>query len=196
MNSDGSPVEPENRGSTSPASATEAPADGAIGSALGASGPERRKTNRLIAYWERLRGNRQFPSLSDINSAEIHGLWPFCLVIKVADAYPNLRFEYVGSALKESYGLVQQAAISGMSQGETVFGTVVALAYQVLETRVPACDSGLVRNSHGDRVRFRSTVVPLSDDQKTVNVLLGMAGFLETADRVPADPGATAATDG
>ncbi len=157
----------------------KAPPEGTSTDEKDAPTRERRKTRLLLAYWERLRGTRKFPGLPDVDLAEIDELWPHCVLIKVTGEKPSLEFEYVGEALREGYELLRKAAISGMSQGETVVGKIVALAYDVLENRAPASDSGSFRNQWCDKIKFRCVVVPLSADQQNIDYLLGLAGSIQ-----------------
>ncbi|MEE8534312.1 MAG: hypothetical protein V3S95_12295 [Alphaproteobacteria bacterium] len=157
----------------------KAPPEGTSTDEKDAPTRERRKTRLLLAYWERLRGARKFPALPDVDLAEIDDLWPHCVLIKVTGEKPCLEFEYVGEALREGYELLRKAAISGMSQGETVVGKIVALAYDVLENRAPASDSGSFRNQWCDKIKFRCAVVPLSADQQNIDYLLGLAGSIQ-----------------
>ncbi|MFQ5958631.1 MAG: hypothetical protein ACE5LF_04610 [Alphaproteobacteria bacterium] len=150
---------------------------------------ERRKTRLLLAYWERLRGARKFPALPDVDLAEIDDLWPHCVLVKVTGEPPRLEFEYVGEALKEGYELMRKAAICGMSQGQSVVGKVVSLAYEALEKRAPTDDSGSFCNQWGGKIKYRCIAVPLSADQQRIDYLLGLASSVEVK-RGPA-PGLT-----
>lgn len=146
---------------------------------------ERRKTGRLLAYWEGLRRGREFPALADVDPAEIPDLWPFCLVIRVTGDPPSFEFQHVGSALAEGYGLLQKAAIAGMSHGDTVFGKAVSLAHAALSKRTPLQESGSFVNEWGGEVKYRCVVMPLSGDEKTVDCLLGLAGYAEIRNSEP-----------
>ncbi len=140
---------------------------------------ERRKTLQLLGYWERLRGARKFAALADLDLNEIDDIWPYCVLIKVTGERPQLEFEYVGEALREGYELLRKAAISGMSQSESVIGKVVSLAYDVLAKRAPSDDSGSFCNQWGDKIKYRSIVVPLSADPQRIDYLLGLAGSVQ-----------------
>ncbi len=138
-------------------------------------GPPRRKTHLLLTYWERLRGEQAFPSRSELEPQAIAGLWPFCFVIKVTGESSDLAFEFVGSALKEGCGLLQQPAEGGLVQSATLFGKVDSLVREVLARRAPVQGTGSFQNQSGDRIPYRCIVAPLSDDQKTINYLVGLA---------------------
>ena len=145
-----------------------------------------RRSRLLLAYWDRLRGERSFPSRNEIDPAEIEGVWPHCLVIRVPADGSNLSFDHVGAALQDGYEIMQSSAISGMSQCESVFCKVVALAREVVASREPRQVDGVFRTGMGGEVRFRCAAVPLSDDQRRINYVLGLASHLEIDEPVAA----------
>ena len=143
-------------------------------------GPRLYRRSRLLrAYWDRLRGERSFPAYSDIDPAEIAEIWPHCLIVRVPADTPIFSFDHVGEALQDGYEIMQNAAISGMSQCDSVFCKVIALAREVVANREPRQEDGVFRAGMGDEVRFRCAAVPLSDDQRRINYVLGLAGHLE-----------------
>ncbi len=67
-------------------------------------GKDRRKTERLFAYWQRLRDDRPFPAPEEIDCDQIGGLWPYCFLLPVQNI-DNLDFSYLGCRISGGQGV-------------------------------------------------------------------------------------------
>ena len=142
-------------------------------------GRERRLVMRLLAYWEEVRGDRKFPPLADIDPRAIDDMWPHCFVLDVVAGVDYPIFHYLGPALAKYSGVY----LSGRSVAETPHQTLLDRATfhfrQVLKTGMPIASDDEFERFDGVRIIYRSIVLPLSDDQETINYLLGAANGKE-----------------
>ena len=146
-------------------------------------GPEykRRTTDQLLAYWNWLRGPREFPSYQDIDQSVIPGLWRHVFVVEVADHILDTKVLYAGSALKAAcqYFVPDEQILAHLTpQLRQKLLVAISVAAKMKE---PTFDSGeLVREDCGE-VLYRFVVLPLSDDQIRVNRLIGAFNFKLTS---------------
>lgn len=154
-------------------------ADAAAGAPEPRRGVERRKSNLLRTYWQQLRGERAFPSRADLDPAAIANLRPYCLVIGVDGETGDFTFEHLGPALDNRYGLLHKADEGGLAGRDRLFGMIEELAREVLARRAPAEKTGTFRSRWGDAIKYRCTIVPLSDDQVTIDAMVGLVGYAE-----------------
>lgn len=132
---------------------------------------EQRLVQRLHEYWESKCAGRTYPSLDDIEVAEIADLWSHCFVL---DAFSRQTpyFLYLGSELARYTGVF----LSGdQSWSQTLLDKAVDGFYRALDTRRPVISEDTVRLYDGSRLLYRSVLLPLGDDDACINVLLGAA---------------------
>jgi hypothetical protein len=138
------------------------------------SGIERRLTLRLVAYWERLRGPRQMPSENDIDPEDLEELWDYCFLVQVRDlAKQDYNYTYLGSAIVEAYrsGLDADDPCSLVALNAN---KLTSSYHQVISARAPVIEEGEFRNLHGDIVKFRQCMLPLSHGTDVEAIFGGM----------------------
>lgn len=152
---------------------TQAPSSpaGALDQAV-TSPSERRLNRRILKYWEERRGAREFPALADIDPAAIPDMWPSCFVLDTLSNFSIPYFHYFGSNLSRYSGVF----LSGKQDWTaTLLDHAVFHYRKALEERRPLLIENVLTLFDGSKLLFRSVLLPLSDDQKTINYLLGAA---------------------
>jgi hypothetical protein len=135
---------------------------------------ERRLTLRLVAYWERLRGERPMPSENDIDPEDLAELWDFCFLVQVKDlAKKDFNYTYLGSAIVEAY----RGGLSGDDPTALVTPDPKKLAFnytRVINTKLPVIEEGEFSNLRGDTVKFRQCMLPLGQGPEVEAIFGGM----------------------
>lgn len=140
---------------------------------------ERRLARRMLAYWQERRGDRDFPALGDIDCQAISDMWPSCFVLDTVSNREFPYFRYLGSDLLQYSGIF----LSGKTDWAlTLLDKAVGNFREALESRVPILIEDELIRFDGSRLLFRSVLLPLSDDQETVNYLLGAANGMVKRD--------------
>lgn len=133
---------------------------------------DKRLVWQLLNYWQDCRGTRDFPSLSDIDPEAIDHLWPHCFVLDTVAASNFPYFNYLGPELAKYSGIL----LSGQSNWtQTLLDKAVDQFNEAVEKRLPVIVEDEMTLFDGGQLLFRSVLLPLSDDQKTINYLLGGA---------------------
>lgn len=141
------------------------------------SGQEQRLTFRLLSYWNRIRGVRPMPALSDVAISEITEIWHFTFTIDVIDPARH-RFQYFGPSLASVFGqdYTGEYLADVMEQDGGILANVIGFYEKVVRTGEPALEAASFY-SEGNEVRYRSIIVPLSSDGKAVDYLLGTTNY-------------------
>lgn len=136
------------------------------------SAKERRITLRLLAYWEKARGNKLMPREQDIDPDHIEDLWDHCFLIHLKDLQKEgYHYTYLGEAIKMAYqGGLSEADTNGLVSPNAAH---LADCYmEIMHSRKPLVDEGEFRNGHGDLVKYRQCLLPLGDGE-TVDAIFG-----------------------
>jgi hypothetical protein len=136
---------------------------------------EQRLTFRLLSYWNRIRGERPLPCLSDVNIEEIKELWYFSFTIDLRE--PVHRFHYFGSSLSDIF----QEDYTGRSVQElvdedVVVNNTIGFYERAVVSREPVMEAASFVLDAGE-VRYRSIIVPLSSDGQIIDFLMGTTNY-------------------
>lgn len=137
-------------------------------------GVERRITLRLLAYWEKLRGDRVMPAERDIDPEDIADLWDNCFLVHTADlGKPDYNFTYLGQGILDAYrfGLSEDDPNGLISPNADSLSHGYA---QVMATGKPLLQEGEFHNLHNDIVRFRQCLLPLGEEDEIQAIFGGM----------------------
>ena len=139
---------------------------------------QRRLVWRLLTYWEQQRGERDFPALADIDAQAIEDMWPQCFILDVANFREFPYFHYLGPSLARYSGVF----LSGQDWAMTLLRKAVWHYREVLERSAPILVEEELTQYDSQKLLFRSVMLPLSDDQATINYVLGTANGIVRRD--------------
>ncbi len=135
---------------------------------------ERRITIRLLAYWEKIRGEHPMPTEEDIDPDQIPDLWDHCFLIHVRDLGANdYNYTYLGQAIADAYkhGLSDEEQHGIVSPNA---GKLLNNYKQVIDQRKPMVEDGDFRNLRNELVKYRQCLMPLGKDGQVIAIFGGM----------------------
>ncbi len=136
---------------------------------------ERRLNMRLMAFWWDKRADRRFPSVKDFDPQELSDVWTHCFTLQPQEPCEQSALHSVGDTIAKMSG-VSGAEITVNGIGEnTLLGHATRNVGEVLTQQVPVIRSGEFVNEEGETVMYRSILLPLSQDQDTVDCVVGCA---------------------
>lgn len=137
------------------------------------SGPSHRSLKDLLAYWLAKKGDRIAPPRSAIHPEEIVTLLPYLALIDVVGEPARFRVRLFGTGLVAAYG----RDITGKFLDEVDFDSVgkdlISHAAKVArECRPEVIWVVLKKRDEGRYIEYERIGLPLSEDGRTVNMLL------------------------
>ncbi len=148
---------------------------------------ERRLVLRLMAYWDDLRGERGFPPVREIEPATVGDDWPHCVVIEVGEPLAASAFVHIGAALDPQLPEGEKRALESLPADSLLYHATAYLD-RVLKKRVPMSLGGKAMVA-GNSVLYRSILLPLSNDGRKIDHVLGAANCRVIADDRTEDSG-------
>lgn len=139
------------------------------------SGAEQRLTFRLLSYWNRIRGDREFPSLRDVNIGEISEMWHYTFTIEL-DYDEGHRFQYFGPELINIIGEDFTGHFVEEVMESSLLGNLIGFYDKVISQRGPVSESSQFY-SEGKEVRYRSLIVPLTGEGEEIKYLIGTTNY-------------------
>lgn len=135
---------------------------------------EHRMVARLYRYWQRARGNRSYPALTDMNPDSLPGSWPHRFVLRVADD-GELRIVDVGASVVGDCAIDVGGRAQSDIPDDCLLGVGLRHCRQVLDSGKPLSWGGHYLSRRKTSVSYRSVVLPLSGNGQTIDVLFGAA---------------------
>jgi hypothetical protein len=145
---------------------------------LGVGRPdERRLVGHALHFWWQLKGERPMPALSDVSfgpgaSGSGTRLYPYLFAVTVAASPDEMSIVHCGPALAEICGKDVTGGLAAQSLPSSMWNKLRYAFAAAATTGKPLASSGRFTNASGRRELFRSIVMPLSSDQRTVDHLL------------------------
>ena len=145
-------------------------------------GIERRLVLRLLAHWRSFGGDQNFPTISDIDIAAIPDIWPHSFLLEFDEAEGGYVFRALGEEIVELSSLSLVGRRDMDAPTDALPGMALVYLNEAIEKAVPISRGGEFINPEGKKVLYRSVLLPLSSDGKTINGILGAANCREVVD--------------
>lgn len=149
---------------------------------------ERRLVRTSLVHWNSLRRERWYPSVRDIDPAALAADWDWSFLLELREPLGLSRFAHIGRRLLPDFARDAAPTLECCPVG-TLLGHAVSAVDTAVSKRVPVSMGGESELA-GQSVRYRSILLPLSDDDRRIDHLLGVANWdlVETPDGIA--PGA------
>jgi hypothetical protein len=144
---------------------------------------ERRLVLRLLDYWRRVCQDRNWPAPDDFYPAAIPDIWDYCFLIDLTGVANGKEpiFSFVGEYHRRMYDGDLVGVPLGKVDPNTLISRAASYVDDVVSRAVPVTYGGQFTDRRGYNVLYRSIMLPLSTDNRTIDVVLGSANCQETA---------------
>ena len=159
-------------GFDAPASAAESQAD--VAAVIGSD--ERRMHVRAYNYWCSLLDGREFPTIDDIDSAEIEDFGPHSVIVNLTGKLNNPATPFVGSAIKAEIGVDEVKCVADVP-GRSLLSRLTDHHFQIIATRAPVGFEAEFINQRGHDIRYRGILMPFSSDGDTIDFVYGVINW-------------------
>jgi hypothetical protein len=130
----------------------------------------------LYRYWLGKRHGRRAPARADIDPIELRSLLPHIYLFDVVEPGPRLRYRLVGTAIAEMAGEVTGRFVDELLP-PAVYARMHAHYVDVVRNLVGRYYVADMTWRDRPHVRYHRLLLPLSDDQRAANMLLGISCY-------------------
>lgn len=127
----------------------------------------------FYALWRTLRRGRLVPSRADLDPAAMRAYLPNVFMIDVEDGGARFRYRLCGTAVAEVYGDFTGRYVDDFVSPEFRDTAIARLRDVALKLHVHYLVQALTWQDR-PYIRYRRLLMPLSDDQRVANILLGI----------------------
>lgn len=138
---------------------------------------EKRLTQRLTGYWDRLRKEDAMPPFQKFNPSALDDVWDNCMLIAVNDSAPSPSYAYyqLGDKLRGLYGsdVAGQTMRPAVKTSQTA--SIVKRVGELVEKRTPVYDDGQFVGPRNKIVKFRSCMLPFGQENRVTHIIVGLS---------------------
>jgi hypothetical protein len=135
---------------------------------------ERRLVLRLLAYWDNLRGDRDYPRADDIDAGSLGDDWARCFLLRLSSGpIGQSQLLHVGAGLGAQLPDGTPDTLDRVPT-HALLHHAAGFIDRTLEKGVPVSLGGEAELAQG-KTLFRTILLPLSNDGATIDHLLGAA---------------------
>jgi len=143
--------------------------------------PRNSRISALLAYWNRVRGERKMPARADIDPAAIPRLLPHVFMYSVG-SHGGYTIRLVGEDVVSFVGRNATGAPAGAIMPPRSAGVIVQILDAVTNERVPKFRAGKAHWLAAKSYRnYEACFLPLSADGESVDIVLGGVVFPDAA---------------
>jgi hypothetical protein len=128
-----------------------------------------------MGYWQALRGSGEHVPVEKFDPAAISDLWSHCFALVPATEAREASFRHIGDKIAMESGVDTKDVKVADIPDNTPLGVTLELASEVIKINFPVVDSGEFQDAQGERRLYRSILVPFSNDQGVISLLVGAA---------------------
>jgi hypothetical protein len=134
---------------------------------------DRRLVMRVLAQWQTLAAGRGMPRRSQIDPRRFGLDWGSCLLIDVDPEPQHSRLAFIGERLRDPTGPAFERQRLDECLEDTLLYSATAEIERVVAERAPVAEG--VATHEGAAVLYRSILLPLSEDGRRIDGVLGAA---------------------
>ena len=165
----------EHQGDFDPSTAKETPPPQDVAAAIGTD--ERRMHVRAYNYWVSLLGERDFPSIEDLEPAEVEDFAANSVLLDFTCGRENPALPYVGSAIREECGLSDDTRNIGEVPSRSLLSRLTDHYMQIIANRSPVGFEAEFDNPRGESICYRGILMPFSSDGEAIDFIYGVINW-------------------
>jgi len=156
-------------------SAEETPAGSDVAAAIGTD--ERRMHVRAYNYWVSLLDGRDFPSIEDLEPAEVDDFAGNSVLLDFTCGRANPALPYVGPAIREECGLDDDMRAIADVPSRSLLSRLTDHYMQIIANRAPVGFEAEFENQRGESICYRGILMPFSSDGDTIDFIYGVINW-------------------
>jgi hypothetical protein len=143
---------------------------------------ERRMQVRAYNYWTSLLGDRNLPSIEDIDPDSLPDFGPYSVLLDFTSGIENPGISYLGDKIALECGADVEIATLADVPSRSLLSRITDHYMQILANQAPIGFEAEFLNLNGQTVLYRGILLPFSSDDDTIDFVYGVINWKELAD--------------
>ena len=145
---------------------------------------ERRMHVRAYNYWVSLLGGRDFPSIEDLDPANISDFASNSVLLDFTGGRDNPATPYIGSAIRFECDLDDDVDHIGQVPSRSLLSRLTDHYLQIIANRAPIGFEAEFVNQRGRAICYRGILMPFSSDGDTIDFIYGVINWKDIGEAV------------
>jgi hypothetical protein len=145
---------------------------------------ERRMHVRAYNYWVSLLGGRDYPSIEDLDPANITDFAPNSVLLDFTGGRDNPATPYIGSAIRAECGLDEDVRNIEQVPSRSLLSRLTDHYMQIIANRAPVGFEAEFVNQRGSTICYRGILMPFSSDGDTIDFIYGVINWKDVGETI------------
>jgi hypothetical protein len=138
---------------------------------------ERRMHVRAYNYWVSLLEGRDFPSIEDLEPADVRDFEANSVLLDFTCGPENPAIPYIGTAIRDECGLDDDTRTIGDVPSRSLLSRLTDHYMQIIANRAPIGFEAEFANQRGQTICYRGILMPFSSDGETIDFIYGVINW-------------------
>lgn len=156
--------------------------DAGVETAINVGTDERRMHVRAYNYWVSLLNGRAYPSIEDLDPANIEDFGPHSVLLDFTGGADNPEIVFLGKDLREECDLPDDVTSVSQIPSRSLLSRLTDHYLQIIANRAPIGFEAEFVNERGNNTMYRGILMPFSSDDDTIDFIYGVINWKEVAD--------------
>jgi len=148
---------------------------------------ERRMQVRAYNHWASLLEGRGFPSVDDLEPAELPDFGPYSVLLDFTAGIEDPGIAYVGDQLAGECGTNDEIKNLSDVPPRSLLSRITDHYMQIIANQAPIGFEAEFVNQRGHTILYRGILLPFSSDDDTIDFIYGVINWKEMADQQTTD---------
>ncbi len=148
---------------------------------------ERRMQVRAYNHWAGALGDRNFPSIDELEPEKLEDFGPYGVLLDFSHGIEDPAVQFVGEKLAEECGTDDSIVQLSDVPSRSLLSRITDHYMQILANQAPIGFEAEFVNQRGLTILYRGILLPYSSDDDTIDFIYGVINWKEIADQVTAD---------
>jgi len=148
---------------------------------------ERRMQVRAYNHWASLLGERTFPSIEDLEPADLPDFGPHSVLLDFSSGIEDPMIQYLGATLAEECSASTHIQRLSDVPPRSLLSRITDHYLQIMANQAPIGFEAEFVNQRGASILYRGILLPYSSDDETIDFIYGVINWKEMADAATAD---------
>ena len=138
---------------------------------------ERRMHVRAYNYWVSLLDGRDFPSIEDLEPADVTDFAQNSVLLDFTCGRDNPAVPYIGAAIREECGLDDDTRTIADVPSRSLLSRLTDHYLQIIANRAPIGFEAEFANQRSETICYRGILMPFSSDGETIDFIYGVINW-------------------